>query len=98
MDAEPQRHRSTANFYTDLPDTLAASGWSVTSATHYISGSDSVPSLGRFHPQRKLLKLGGRQRVDSSRVVAAVCEANRLELLTESVRAALASIVAATPE
>lgn len=47
--------------------------------------------------ERGLLKAGGRQRTDSTHVVAAVRELNRLELAGESVRAAVQALAAAAP-
>jgi transposase len=44
-----------------------------------------------------LLKAGGKQRTDSTHVLAAVRDLNRLELAGESVRAALEAIAAAAP-
>ena len=44
-----------------------------------------------------LLKAGGKQRTDSTRVVAAVAALNRLELAGEAVRAALEALTAAHP-
>jgi transposase len=44
-----------------------------------------------------LVKAGGRQRADSTHVVAAVAALNRLELAGESVRAALEALAAAHP-
>jgi len=44
-----------------------------------------------------LVKAGGRQRTDSTHVVAAVAALNRLELAGESVRAALEALTAAHP-
>jgi len=45
-----------------------------------------------------LVKAGGKQRTDSTRVVAAVAALNRLELAGESVRAALEALTAAHPD
>ena len=45
-----------------------------------------------------LVKAGGRQRTDSTHVVAAVAALNRLELAGESVRAALEALAAAHPD
>jgi len=45
-----------------------------------------------------LVRAGGRQRTDSTRVVAAVAALNRLELAGESVRAALEALTAAHPD
>ena len=45
-----------------------------------------------------LVKTGGRQRTDSTHVVAAVAALNRLELAGESVRAALEALTAAHPD
>jgi transposase len=44
-----------------------------------------------------LVKAGGKQRTDSTHVVAAVAALNRLELAGESVRAALEAVTAAHP-
>jgi Transposase domain (DUF772) len=44
-----------------------------------------------------LLGRGGRQRTDATCVVAAVRELNRLELVTETLRAALEALAAAAP-
>ncbi len=44
-----------------------------------------------------LIKAGGKQRTDSTHVVAAVAALNRLELAGESVRAALEALTAAHP-
>jgi transposase len=46
---------------------------------------------------RGLVAAGGRQRTDSTHVVAAVRDLNRLELAGEAVRAALEAIAAAAP-
>jgi transposase len=45
-----------------------------------------------------LVKSGGKQRTDSTHVVAAVAALNRLELAGESVRAALEALAAAHPD
>lgn len=45
-----------------------------------------------------LVKAGGKQRTDSTHVVSAVRDLNRLELAGESVRAALEAVVAAAPD
>ena len=45
-----------------------------------------------------LVKAGGKQRTDSTDVVAAVAALNRLELAGESVRAALEALAAAHPD
>jgi transposase len=45
-----------------------------------------------------LVKAGGKQRTDSTHVVAAVAALNRLELAYESVRAALEALTAAHPD
>jgi transposase len=45
-----------------------------------------------------LVKAGGRQRTDSTHVIAAVAALNRLELVGESVRAALEALAAAHPD
>jgi transposase len=47
--------------------------------------------------QRGLLVRGGRQRTDATCVVAAVRELNRLELVTETMRAALEALATAAP-
>src|SRR6267154_2669801 len=44
-----------------------------------------------------LVKAGGKQRTDSTHVVAAVAALNRLELAGESVRAAVEALAAAHP-
>ena len=44
-----------------------------------------------------LVKAGGKQRTDSTHVIAAVAALNRLELAGESVRAALEALAAAHP-
>src|SRR5947207_3696351 len=48
--------------------------------------------------ERGLLKAGGRQRTDSTQVLAAVRAANRLEFLAETLRAALEALAAAAPD
>jgi transposase len=45
-----------------------------------------------------LVKAGGKQRTDSTHVIAAVAALNRLELAGESVRAALEALTAAHPD
>ena len=45
-----------------------------------------------------LVKAGGKQRTDSTHVIAAVAALNRLELAGESVRAALEALAAACPD
>jgi transposase len=45
-----------------------------------------------------LVKAGGKQRTDSTHVIAAVAALNRLELVGESVRAALEALAAARPD
>lgn len=47
--------------------------------------------------QRGLVKAGGRQRTDSTHVLARVRDLNRLELAGETVRAALEALAAAAP-
>jgi transposase len=47
--------------------------------------------------ERGLLTSGGRQRTDATHVLAAVRELNRLELVTETLRAALEALAAAAP-
>jgi hypothetical protein len=47
--------------------------------------------------ERGLLASGGRQRTDATHVLAAVRELNRLELVTETLRAALEALAAAAP-
>ncbi len=47
--------------------------------------------------ERGLLVGGGRQRTDATHVLAAVRELNRLELVTETLRAALEALAAAAP-
>ena len=47
--------------------------------------------------ERGLVKAGGRQRTDSTHVLARVRELNRLELAGESVRAALEALAAVAP-
>jgi transposase len=45
-----------------------------------------------------LIKAGGRQRTDATHVVAAVRELNRLEMVGETLRAALEALAAAAPQ
>jgi transposase len=47
--------------------------------------------------QRGLVKAGGRQRTDSTHVLARIRDLNRLELAGEAVRAALEALAAAAP-
>jgi transposase len=47
--------------------------------------------------ERGLLVRGGRQRTDATHVLAAMRELNRLELVTETLRAALEALAAAAP-
>jgi transposase len=53
--------------------------------------------LERLRAQGLLVR-GGRQRTDATCVVAVVRELNRLELVTETMRAALEALAAAAPE
>jgi hypothetical protein len=48
--------------------------------------------------QAGLLKPGGRQRTDSTHVLAAVRDLNRLQFVTETLRAALNALAAAAPD
>lgn len=48
--------------------------------------------------ERGLLKAGGKQRTDSSHVIAAVRDLNRLELAGETVRACVEAIAAVDPD
>ncbi len=48
--------------------------------------------------QKGLLKAGGKQRTDSTHIVAAVKRLNRLELVTEAMRTALDALAIAHPE
>jgi hypothetical protein len=48
--------------------------------------------------ERGLLKAGGKQRTDSTHVLAAVRDLNRLELAGESVRACVEAVAAAAPD
>jgi hypothetical protein len=52
--------------------------------------------LARLREHRLLVR-GGRQRTDATHVLAAVRELNRLELVTETLRAALEALAAAAP-
>ena len=45
-----------------------------------------------------LVKAGGKQRTDSTHVIATVAALNRLELAGESVRAAVEALAAAHPD
>ncbi len=47
--------------------------------------------------ERELVKAGGRQRTDSTHVLARIRDLNRLELAGETVRAALEALAAAAP-
>jgi hypothetical protein len=47
---------------------------------------------------RGLVKAGGRQRTDSTRVLAAVRDLNRLELAGETLRATLEALACAAPD
>ena len=47
--------------------------------------------------ERGLLVRGGRQRTDATHVLAAVRELNRLELVTQTLRAALEALATAAP-
>jgi transposase len=47
--------------------------------------------------KKDLLAAGGKQRTDSTHIIAAVRDLNRLELVGESVRAALEALVVAAP-
>jgi transposase len=47
---------------------------------------------------RKLLKARGQQRTDSTHVLAAIRDLNRLELVGETIRQALNSLVVVVPE
>ena len=48
--------------------------------------------------EKGLVKAGGKQRTDSTHVIGAVRDLNRLELAGESVRAAAEALVAADPD
>ena len=48
--------------------------------------------------ERGLLKVRGRQRTDSTHVVAKVCALNRLELVVETMRHALDALAVLTPD
>ena len=52
--------------------------------------------LDRFR-EKKLLKVRGHQRTDSAHVLAAIRVMNRLELVTETMRAALNEVTASAP-
>ncbi len=56
---------------------------------------DAVLTLAR---ERNLLSAGGRQRTDSTHVLAAVRALNRLECVTETMRHALESLAVAAPD
>ena len=56
---------------------------------------DAVLTLAR---ERNLLSGGGRQRTDSTHVLAAVRALNRLECVTETMRHALESLAVAAPD
>jgi len=53
--------------------------------------------LDRFR-EKKLLKVRGQQRTDSTHVLAAIRVMNRIEMVTETMRAALNEIAASAPE
>lgn len=53
--------------------------------------------LDRFR-EKKLLKMRGHQRTDSTHVLAAIRVMNRLELVNETMRAALNEVATSAPE
>ena len=56
---------------------------------------DAVLTLAQ---ERNLLSAGGRQRTDSTHVLAAVCALNRLECVIETMRHALESLAVVAPD
>jgi transposase len=64
------------------------------------AGLEAVPLDALLERLRAdgLVKAGGKQRTDSTHVIAAVAALNRLELAGESVRAALEALAAAHPD
>ena len=60
-----------------------------------------LSAIPRFRTRRLadlgLVKAGGRQRTDSTHVLGAIRELNRLELAGESLRAALEALAVAAP-
>ena len=65
--------------------------------TRLVDGDGAQPLLERLR-ERGLLVAGGRQRTDATCVLSAVRELNRLELVVETMRAALEALAAAAPE
>ena len=63
---------------------------------HDLQGVAFEMLLGRM-TELGLVKARGRQRTDATHVVAAVRDLNRLEMVAETVRAALEALAAAAP-
>lgn len=57
-----------------------------------------LTALLRAFQEQGLIKAGGRQRTDSTHVLAAIRQLNRLELVGESMRAALNELAQTVPE
>ena len=102
MAAEAVRTRLDWKYLLGLPLEDPGSGHSVLPefrAKVAAAGLEQVPldALLERLASDGLVKAGGKQRTDSTHVVAAVAELNQLELARESVRAAVEALTAAHP-
>jgi transposase len=101
--AEAVRGRIDWKYALGLPLTDPGFDYSVLSEfrARLIAGAAAQRLLDRLLEQcrtRGLLKARGRQRTDSTRVLGALRQLNRLECVGETLRQALNAIAAATPE
>jgi transposase len=101
--AEAVRSRTDWKYLLGLELTDARFDYSVLSGfrSRLIAGEKQTLLLEclleRFR-EKKLLKVRGNQRTDSTHVLAAIRVMNRLELVTETMRAALNEIASFAPE
>jgi len=101
--AEAVRSRIDWKYLLGLELTDAGFDYSVLSGfrARLIAGEKQTLLLERLlerFREKKLLKVRGRQRTDSTHVLAAIRVMNRLELVTETMRAALNEVAALAPD
>src|SRR5215204_3055569 len=101
--AEAVRSRIDWKYLLGLELTDAGFDYSVLSGfrARLVSGEQQTLLLERLlerFREKKLLKVRGRQRTDSTHVLAAIRVMNRLELVTETMRAALNEVAALAPD
>ena len=102
-----ERERPNGGWYVD---TVRTGSWRPATTARTWTAAQVVVAAGAYGTQRLLHQMlqrlraqgllvpGGRQRTDATCVLSAVRELNRLELVTETLRAALEALAAAAPQ